>query len=559
MLTQADGTIVEAALAFAGVGAIPKRATETEHVLHGARLGDAETLSRALTALARETELPEHMPATVEGLREYRHSLAQSLLFKFYHNVAAAVDAANALPALRFPPREREVSSGSQTFEDPSTYVPLSSLFHSFTLSLTLTSVDSESKVVHHGALHLSGQTHVAGESKFTADIEVPRCKHAALVASTIAHGKLLSVDASKALAVPGVVAFISAQDVPGSNVEGAFADEQVFATNVVRAIGQPIGLIVADTTAIARHAAKLVDVQYEPLPAIVTIQDAIAAGSFYEPIFPDHIERGDIESGFAHADHVVEGEFSLGGQEHFYMETHAALVVPRENAELDVYATTQDPNGVQGQLATVLKLPRNKIAVKVKRLGGGFGGKCTRHFVPSMTAVAAARLRLPVKLVLDRVQDLTITGNRAPYWVQYKAGCNKDGKIVAMDLKLYSNAGYAQDFSVWMLNESLAHLDNAYYIPNIRGHSYACKTNITPMKPYVFPHSLTHSFPHSLTHSFLLMVFQNARSWWTGRYCCRRDAGRTSGSSSAHSVAYLQGAQPLPTWSHDALRPGVG
>ena len=131
MLTQADGTIVEAALAFAGVGAIPKRATETEHVLHGARLGDAETL-------ARETELPEHMPATVEGLREYRHSLAQSLLFKFYHNVAAAVDAANALPALRFPPREREVSSGSQTFEDPSTYVPALSLFHSLTHSHSL-------------------------------------------------------------------------------------------------------------------------------------------------------------------------------------------------------------------------------------------------------------------------------------------------------------------------------------------------------------------------------------------------------------------------------------
>jgi xanthine dehydrogenase/oxidase len=300
-------------------------------------------------------------------------------------------------------------------------------------------------------------------------------------------HAAFSSINADKALAIAGVLAFVSANDVPGKNIEGGdFADEQIFASEFVVAHNQPIGLIVAETRLIARTAAKLVEVEYEQLPAILTIQDAIQAQSFHNMWCPDKIERGNVDGAFAQSDHVIEGDFTLGGQEHYYLEPHASIVIPRENNEWQVFAATQDTAGVQSQISIALGVAKSKVHVQTKRIGGGFGGKGSRHFVSSMTAVAAARTKRAVKLVLDRVEDFSTTGNRAPYWAQYKAACNKDGKLTALEIKFYVNAGYAHDISVWMVSESLRNMDNSYYIPNVRGFAYACKTNVTSMKAYV-------------------------------------------------------------------------
>lgn len=236
--------------------------------------------------------------------------------------------------------------------------------------------------------------------------------------------------------------------------------------------------MVVAETQAQAQQAARLVKVDYHVLPAILTIEEAIAAQSFF--VRDRTLGRGNVEEGFAESDVVVEGELRMGGQEHFYMETQACICVPSSEGEMEVLSSTQAVSKTQTMVAAVLGLPANRVTCRVKRMGGGFGGKETRSiYLACALAVGAYRLNRPVRCMLDRHEDMASSGGRHPFLARYRVGATRDGRLKALDVTMYSNAGCSLDLSGAVLDRALFHLDNAYHIPHVRGVGFCCKTNL--------------------------------------------------------------------------------
>jgi xanthine dehydrogenase/oxidase len=329
----------------------------------------------------------------------------------------------------------------------------------------------------------LSALQQCTGEAKYVDDMPVTQdTLHAAFVLSERAHAKLLSVDASAALALQGVKGFFSAKDIDEhDNAWGPILpDEQLFRRSEVTSTGQLIGVVVAQTQEQADAARRLVKVEYEDLEPVLTIEDAIRTKSFHQWV--RRIDDGDVDAAFALPDTViVEGEFRMGGQEHFYLETNACHVVPGEGDELTIYASTQAAMKTQKVAAHACGIQASKVVCKVKRMGGGFGGKETRTvIVSSAVAFAAHRLRRPVRINIERDQDMWITGTRHPFIGRYKLGADPGGKLRALDLQLYSNAGYSLDLSEPVLGRALLHCENVYKIPNLRAVGYNCMTNTT-------------------------------------------------------------------------------
>jgi xanthine dehydrogenase/oxidase len=294
------------------------------------------------------------------------------------------------------------------------------------------------------------------------------------------AHAKIVSVDTSKALTHEGVVAYFSAKDFPGVNDCGpVFHDEELFASETVICVGYPIGIVVAKTQRLAQQGAKLIQVKYEKLPSVLTIEEAISSNSFY-PIRHE-ISLGSLDSEtWALCDHVEAGSFTMGGQEHFYLECQTTLAIPGEDDEMTIWSSTQNPSKTQSMVAKSLNIPSHKVVSKLKRLGGGFGGKETRSvFVSCAAALAAHKLRMPVRISLDRDEDMAITGARHPYYSTYKVGFSKEGKLLALDVDMYSNAGCTHDLSIAVGERSLFSLMSAYQCPNIHARMTACKTNL--------------------------------------------------------------------------------
>uniref|UniRef100_A0A8C3L2B3 Xanthine dehydrogenase/oxidase n=1 Tax=Chrysolophus pictus TaxID=9089 RepID=A0A8C3L2B3_CHRPC len=291
---------------------------------------------------------------------------------------------------------------------------------------------------------------------------------------------KLHSVDASEAQSVPGFVCFVSAKDVPGSNITGIANDETVFAEDVVTCVGHIIGAVIADTQEHSRRAAKAVKIKYEELKPIVTIQEAIEKQSFIKPI--KRIKKGDVKKGFEESDHVLEGEMYIGGQEHFYLETHCTLAVPKgEDGEMELFVSTQNLMKTQEFTARALGVPSNRIVVRVKRMGGGFGGKETRNTIlTTVVAVAAFKIGRPVRCMLDRDEDMLISGGRHPFLGRYKVGFMKNGKVKSLEVSYYSNGGNSADLSHGVMDRALLHLDNSYNIPNVSSMGFVCKTNLS-------------------------------------------------------------------------------
>ncbi|CAG8744209.1 11711_t:CDS:2, partial [Cetraspora pellucida] len=278
----------------------------------------------------------------------------------------------------------------------------------------------------------------------------------------------------------PGVKGFFSAKDVPGKNNWGIIIqDDEIFASKEVFCVGQVIGLIVAETKEIAQEAKSLVKIEYEVLPHILTIEEAIEQNSFFP--MPLQLERGDIEKGFQEADYVFAGETRAGGQEHFYMETNVSLVIPKkENDEFEIFSSTQNVSGTQNKVAESLGIPANKVVSRVKRVGGAFGGKETKSlFLAMALAVGAWHLKKPIRCMLNREEDMIITGQRHPLLAKWKIGLTKDGKITSLDLKVYANAGCSMDISVVAIQACIQSCDGCYYIPNLRFVGHICKTNI--------------------------------------------------------------------------------
>ncbi|CAG0889280.1 unnamed protein product [Darwinula stevensoni] len=320
------------------------------------------------------------------------------------------------------------------------------------------------------------------GEAQFVDDIP-PREKeaHLALVFSRRSHAKLLHVDPSPALGIKGVIGWVGEEDLPGeANFFGEeVRDESAFQRDKVTSEGQVIGGILAETREIAKIAARSVRVEYEDLqPRIITIEDAIKEREFF---WEEGTESGDVDEALSQAPHVLEGQVRVGGQEHFYLEPQCSLVTPlQEHDEVLVYSSTQNPMYVQKCVAQVLGVPYNRVIAKVKRVGGGFGGKEMRSVLYTLpAAVAARKFGRPVRCVLDRDEDMLSSGGRHPFLGRYKVGFSPDGRILALDVTLYSNAGYSPDLSIGVMFRSMHCVTNAYHIPNVRVRGYVCRTNL--------------------------------------------------------------------------------
>ncbi|MFK5879546.1 MAG: molybdopterin-dependent oxidoreductase [Flavobacteriaceae bacterium] len=329
---------------------------------------------------------------------------------------------------------------------------------------------------------NIDSYTHVRGESIFVDDVIVRQDTLYGLVFDAPkAHGKILSVDYSAAEKVDGVVKIFTYKDIKGENqIGGILPDEPLWAEDEIHFWGQPIAFIVAESEAIAKKARALITIDIEELPVITTAKEAKEKGSFINA--PRSFKLGDSEIEFTNCEHIFKGETFSNGQEHLYLETQGCYAIPQENGNIKLISSTQGPTSVQQITARVLGVAMHKIEVDVTRLGGGFGGKedqATPWAV--MAAVAVQHLKKPVKHILNRHDDLRMTGKRHPYESTFKIGLNKDFKILAFEAEFLQNSGAAADLSPAIAERTLFHATNSYFIPNVSTTVYSCKTNLPP------------------------------------------------------------------------------
>jgi xanthine dehydrogenase large subunit len=327
---------------------------------------------------------------------------------------------------------------------------------------------------------------HTRGESFFVGDLpDPPGLLHAAVLVSPIPHGKIVRLDTTPAAGIDGVACVLTAADVPGENqVGGIVQDEPLLAEGEVHFAGQPIVAVVANSPRTARRAAAAIEVEFEELPGVFDPRQAAAAGSLIVP--SRTFSLGDVEKAWASCAVVVEGQAESGGQEHLYLETQGAMVLPQEGRRLRILSSTQAPTAVQRITARVLGLSMNDIEVDVARLGGAFGGKedqATPWAV--IAALATYHLRRPVRIQLSRIEDMRATGKRHPYSSDFKIGLKKDGTILAYEATFYQNAGAAADLSPAILERSLFHSTGSYFVPNVRATALSCRTNLPPFTAF--------------------------------------------------------------------------
>ena len=330
-----------------------------------------------------------------------------------------------------------------------------------------------------HSTFHESARAQVAGAATYVDDIpELKGTLYAAPIMSTVAHGKLLGMDCQAALAMPGVVDVVLAADITGDAVLAAFAhDEPVFAFDIVEHVGQVIGLVVAESVMQARRAARQVQCRIQALPAVLDVHAALAATSFVLP--PVVVRRGDADAALSDARHSLDGTLEVGGQEHFYLEGQVAYVLPQEQHQWLVYTSTQHPGEVQHWVAHALGIDNHRVVVECRRMGGGFGGKETQAgHMAVWAAVAAHKLKRPVKLRLDRDDDFLITGKRHPFAYDYRVGFDDTGRITGLKMQMLANCGFSADLSGPVADRAVFHLDNAYFLADVDITSYRLKTN---------------------------------------------------------------------------------
>ena len=277
---------------------------------------------------------------------------------------------------------------------------------------------------------------------------------------------------------VPGVVRVLTADDVPGVNDAAVKHDEPLFPGEVMFN-GHAVCWVLAETLEAARLGALAVEVEYEPLPSLVTVREAIAAGSFQG--IGRHLERGEVDAALAGAAHVFRGEFEFAGQEHFYLETHAALALVDEGGQIFVQSSTQHPSETQEIVAHVLGLASHAVTVQCLRMGGGFGGKEMQpHGFAAIAALGATLTGRPVRLRLNRTQDMTMSGKRHGFHSSWQVGFDSEGHLVAFDATLTADGGWSLDLSEPVLARAMCHIDNAYQIPNVRVDGQIAQTNKT-------------------------------------------------------------------------------
>ncbi|MGX1506576.1 UNVERIFIED_CONTAM: xanthine dehydrogenase large subunit [Streptomyces graminofaciens] len=325
---------------------------------------------------------------------------------------------------------------------------------------------------------HESAVQHVTGAALYTDDL-VQRTKdvlHAYPVQVMSAHGRVTALRTGPALAVPGVIRVLTGADVPGVNDAGMKHDEPLFPDEVMFH-GHAVAWVLGETLEAARLGAAAVEVELDELPSLVTLQDAIDAGSYHgaRPM----MVAGDVDAGFADSAHVFTGEFQFSGQEHFYLETHAALAQVDENGQVFIQSSTQHPSETQEIVAHVLGVPSHEVTVQCLRMGGGFGGKEMQpHGFAAIAALGAKLTGRPVRFRLNRTQDLTMSGKRHGFHATWKIGFDADGRIQALDATLTADGGWSLDLSEPVLARALCHIDNTYWIPNARVAGRIARTN---------------------------------------------------------------------------------
>jgi xanthine dehydrogenase large subunit len=329
--------------------------------------------------------------------------------------------------------------------------------------------------------IHESAHLHVTGSATFTDDMpELAGTLYAALIMSPVAHGELIGdgIDREAILKEHGVVAVYTAKDIPGENNCGPIVhDDPFLAVGKVEFLGQAVAVVVAREMLYAREAAHKAKVLVKELPPILTIDEAMAAKSFVMPA--KGITRGNASEAIAKAPRKVKGSTETGQQEQFYMEGQITYAVPREDGQLTLYSSTQHPDGNQREAAAALNLSTNDVEVICRRMGGGFGGKEGNASIFSQSAALAAfKLQRPVKLRVNRDDDMMITGKRHDFRIDYEVGYDDEGRILGADITLLSRCGYSTDYSGPVNDRACLHIDNCYYIPNLKLISHRCKTN---------------------------------------------------------------------------------
>ncbi|XP_077979418.1 xanthine dehydrogenase/oxidase-like [Glandiceps talaboti] len=467
-LDEKSDIVKEMTLSFGGTGPSVVMATQITNKTKG-RKWDDNLLKDVLQMLN------EDLPISPEGgMVEYRKALVQSYFFKFYTRVLSELHekqphtTTTPLPDFHesaLSTIQKEETTGTQLFQ-------------------AIPAGQSANDPIGRPLRNESGIQIVSGEAVYCDDIPpIPGELYFALVLSRRAHSKIISIDTSAATSLDGVHCYVGMADVAGKNLwaggDPSDNDKELFASEKVLHVGQLIGGIVAESPELASKAAKLVKVVYEDLDYVLTIEEAIKCGSFFEPVL--RLEDGNVEEQFEQSDHVIEGEFFIGAQSHFYMETQCCVVRPQERDEMMVHSASQDFFNVQKLVAEVLGISCNKVTVKTRRLGGGFGGKeGPSADMAAACAVAAKKVGKPVRIMLERDKDMQFVGTRHTAIAKYKVGCSKEGKLKAMEMELFFNAGFVKEISYPVVTQGLSSLHNAYKIPAYKVHTKVCKTNIT-------------------------------------------------------------------------------
>jgi xanthine dehydrogenase large subunit len=331
---------------------------------------------------------------------------------------------------------------------------------------------------------HESAHLHVAGAAPYTDDLpELAGTLHAALGLSPLAHGVIEAIDLAAIRALPGVVDVFTARDIPGVNDCGSLVhDDPILAGeagDTLRYVGQPVFAVVATTRDAARRAAAKAKgvIRARALPPVLTPQAAHAAQQYVVP--PMHLARGQARHAIAAAPHRLQANFDVGGQEQFYLEGQISYALPQEDGGMKLLCSTQHPSEMQHLVAHALRRPAHAVQVECRRMGGGFGGKESQSgLFACVAAIAAARLRVPVKLRVDRDDDFMITGRRHCFHYDAEVGYDDAGRILGAEATLISRAGHSADLSGPVMTRALCHFDNAYWLPNVALHGYSGKTN---------------------------------------------------------------------------------
>ena len=325
---------------------------------------------------------------------------------------------------------------------------------------------------------HDSAELHVSGAATYTDDVREPAgCLQAYVLQSPHAHALIKSIDVS-ACAIPGVRAVMVAKDIPGANeVAPAFTGDPVFAEKEVLFAGQSVLAVAADTIEIARKAAHKAIVTYEVLPAILDVHTALREKSFVGD--PYTMQIGDSTAGIKNSRHKISGEMEIGGQDHFYLEGQIAMATPLENGEIHCWSSTQHPSEVQHLIGKVLNIPDHAVTVDVRRMGGGFGGKESQaSLFACIAALLARKTNRPIKVRLDRDDDMIMTGKRHDMHASYTVGFDDNGVIGGIEITHLVNCGMSADLSNAIADRAMFHSDNAYYLGNAKVTSYRCKTH---------------------------------------------------------------------------------